>query len=237
MAIGWQYVEGTAQQSDVLETATFSSKNAGTGATGTIPDNGSGNITGPNDTLSGNGYYTSISNSITDRGALDINGPNDSGNAGYYDRIDNNIQDRGSIGGLSGGDYGNAGYYDSGTIKKSVSRNLVHEVNSQDMFYDNSETSTNETNQYDPPKTFHEIEFYFNGADNYSYGNQGQDLYAISSSVPGYQKVIDFSHILIETVGNTVLEKVGGTNYQLIWQRSTDPAANPATQIRFFRYE
>lgn len=124
MAIGWQYVEGTAKKSDVLEGETFSSENAGTGATGTIPDNGSGNIDGPNDTMSGAGYYSSISNSITDRGVLDINGPNDSGNAGYYDRIDNNIEDRGSIGNLNPGEYGGSGYYSGGSVN-NVSINLT----------------------------------------------------------------------------------------------------------------
>ena len=137
---------GTATTDDVLDGETFSSDAEGVEATGTMPNNGSGDIGGPNDTLSGAGYYSSISNSIPDhgngyidgpgdtmsgagyydsitnniidRGVLDINGPYDDGNSGYYDRIDNNIADRGSIGGLTPGEQANSGYYSSGTVPK-----------------------------------------------------------------------------------------------------------------------
>ena len=112
-----------------------------------ITNHGSETITGPNDTLSGEGYYFGISNGITDRGTLTINGPNDSGSSGYYNSIDNNITnhgsetitgpndtlsgegyysdisnnitDHGSIGSLDPGESGSAGYYSGGTVNEA----------------------------------------------------------------------------------------------------------------------
>lgn len=83
---------GDATASEVLDGATFSGENAGINVTGTMPNNGSGDITGPNDTLSGSGYYSSISNSIPDRGSLTVDpqASSQSFAAGYYDTVDVN---------------------------------------------------------------------------------------------------------------------------------------------------
>lgn len=83
---------GDATASEVLDGATFSGENAGLNVTGTMPNNGSGDITGPNDALSGSGYYSSISNSIPDRGSLTVDpqASSQSFAAGYYDTVDVN---------------------------------------------------------------------------------------------------------------------------------------------------
>lgn len=83
---------GDADASDVLDGATFSGENAGINVTGTMPNNGAGDITGPNDALSGSGYYSSITNSIPDRGSLTVDpqASSQSFASGYYDTVDVN---------------------------------------------------------------------------------------------------------------------------------------------------
>ena len=69
-----------------------------------ITNHESETITGPNDTLSGEGYYSDISNNITDRGFVSISSPDGNHPSGYYSSANNNITDRGSIDDLEPGD-------------------------------------------------------------------------------------------------------------------------------------
>ena len=107
-------VVGTASTDDVREGETFTSETAGKGVEGSMSDNGSGHISGPSDTLSGEGYYSGISNGIDDNGTLYINDASDSGGSGYYSSIQNNINSR--SGNVDPADMGNSlssGYYSS----------------------------------------------------------------------------------------------------------------------------
>ena len=87
------------------------------GINGSIPEYGTGYISGPNDELNGSGYYSNIVNQISDHGTGYINGPNDElSGSGYYSNIKNNIPDRGSLDDLTPGSSAYSGYYSAGTV-------------------------------------------------------------------------------------------------------------------------
>ena len=106
--------DGDLTSSNILSSATIF------GVGGSIPEYGTGYIGGPNDELSGSGYYSNIVNQISDHGTGYINGPNDElSGSGYYSNIENNIPDRGSLDDLTPGSFASSGYYSAGRIPES----------------------------------------------------------------------------------------------------------------------